>query len=118
MTSPSRTPRGLERPPDPFGYAWQLAAALGWSSLGWLHRVSVRTLVLGAERDRMVHPSTARLLARRLPEARLHVVPGAGHFFLLREDDETTARVIEAFLDDGPADGQGVEASPAALACT
>ena len=117
----------LERPPDPFGYAWQLAAALGWSSLGWLHRVSVPTLVLGAERDRMVHPSTARLLARRLPDARLHVVSGAGHFFLLREHDETTAKVIETFLDDDPvggapaearADGQDVEGSPAALACT
>ena len=112
----------LEHPPDPVGYAWQLVAALGWSSLGWLHRVTVPTLVVGAERDRMVHPSTARLLARRLPDARLHLVRGAGHFLLLREHDRTTARVIETFLDtersgDGRA-AQVVAASPAALAWT
>jgi pimeloyl-ACP methyl ester carboxylesterase len=99
----------LERPPDPLGYAWQLTAALTWSSLAWLHRISVPTLVLGAERDRMVRPSTARLLARRIPGARLAVVAGAGHFFLLREHDEAPARAIGSFLDEGAGD-----AAPAA----
>jgi pimeloyl-ACP methyl ester carboxylesterase len=107
----------LERPPDPVGYAWQLAAALTWSSVGWLHRIAVPTLVLGAERDRMVRPSTARLLARKLPDARLHVVPHAGHFFLLREHDDAPARVIAAFLDEEAQSELGA-ASPAALAWT
>ena len=31
----------LHHPPDPLGYCWQLLAALGWSSLPWLHRVDV-----------------------------------------------------------------------------
>jgi pimeloyl-ACP methyl ester carboxylesterase len=114
----------LERPPDPVGYAWQLTAALTWSSLAWLHRITVPTLVLSAERDQMVRPSTARLLARKLHDARLHVIPGAGHFFLLREHDDAPARAITAFLDEDavdvtPAAGQADGASSAdALACT
>jgi pimeloyl-ACP methyl ester carboxylesterase len=89
----------VHRPPDPLGYSWQVVAALGWSSLRWLHRVPVPTLVLAPEHDRMVHASTPRLIARRLPNARLEVVRGASHFFLLREHAEPVARRITAFLD-------------------
>jgi pimeloyl-ACP methyl ester carboxylesterase len=114
----------LERPPDPLGYTWQLTAALTWSSLPWLHRIAVPTLVLGAERDPMVRPATARLLARRIPGARLEVVAGAGHFFLLREHHHAPARAIAAFLDEDPgsvatpADQAGGAASADAFACT
>jgi pimeloyl-ACP methyl ester carboxylesterase len=48
----------------------------------------------------MVRASTARLLARRIPHARLEVVPGASHFFLLREDTREIARTITGFLDE------------------
>jgi pimeloyl-ACP methyl ester carboxylesterase len=90
----------LEHPPDAIGYWWQVLAALGWSSLPWLHRLRVPTLVLAAERDRMVRASTARLLARRIPGARLEVVHGASHFFLLREHNVRVARIINDFLDE------------------
>ena len=90
----------LHRPPDPLGYWWQLLAALGWSSLPWLHRVRVPTLVLAAARDRLVRASTARTLARRIPGARLEVVPGANHFFLLREDTRAATRLVTTFLDE------------------
>ena len=103
----------LQRPPDPVGYWWQLLAALGWSSLPWLHRLRVPTLVLAAGRDRMVRASTARLLAHRIPNARLEVVPGANHFFLLREDTCAASQLVETFLDERPADQPDAE-----LACT
>jgi poly(3-hydroxyoctanoate) depolymerase len=90
----------LQRPPDPVGYWWQVLAAAGWSSLPWLRHVRVPTLVLAPERDRMVRASTSRLLARRIPDARLEVVPGAGHFFLLREDAREIARMITEFLNE------------------
>lgn len=90
----------LEHPPDAIGYWWQVLAALGWSSLHWLHQLRVPTLVLAAERDRMVRASTARLLARRIPGARLEVVSGASHFFLLREHNVRVARIINGFLDE------------------
>jgi poly(3-hydroxyoctanoate) depolymerase len=90
----------LEHPPDAIGYWWQVLAAIGWSSLPWLRQLRVPTLVLAAERDRMVRASTARLLARRIPGARLEVVRGASHFFLLREHNARVARTINEFLDE------------------
>ncbi|MEA2167697.1 MAG: hypothetical protein QOF76_997, partial [Solirubrobacteraceae bacterium] len=39
-----------------------------------------------------------RLLAKRLPNARLHVVKGGGHLFLL-DEPENVAGVIRDFLD-------------------
>src|SRR5919204_1271123 len=35
----------LHWPPDPLGYAFQLYAAAGWSSLRWLHQLPHHTLV-------------------------------------------------------------------------
>jgi pimeloyl-ACP methyl ester carboxylesterase len=101
------------RPPDPVGYCWQLLAALGWSSLPWLDRIRVPTLVLAAGGDRLVRASTARLLAQRIPDSRLVVVPGENHFFLLREDNDAAAQVVTAFLDE-----QHTKDQPVALACT
>jgi pimeloyl-ACP methyl ester carboxylesterase len=40
-----------------------------------------------------------RLLARRLPNARLHVVRGGGHLFLLDEPHSAVPQ-ITAFLDE------------------
>jgi poly(3-hydroxyoctanoate) depolymerase len=103
----------LQRPPDPVGYWWQIVAALGWSSFHWLPRVRVPTLVLAAERDRMVRASTARLLARRIPNARLEVVPRASHFFLLREGNLRAVRAINAFLDEDDERDRGDERASA-----
>ena len=45
--------------------------------------LSVPTLVVAGERDRLVRLATARELAARIPGARLFVVPGASHFCVL-----------------------------------
>jgi pimeloyl-ACP methyl ester carboxylesterase len=71
------------RPPSVRGYAWQLAAIAGWSSLPWLHRVPAETLVLAADDDPIIPLANARLIAWRLPRATLEVVPRGGHLFLL-----------------------------------
>jgi poly(3-hydroxyoctanoate) depolymerase len=101
----------LEHPPDAIGYWWQVLAALGWSSLHWLHQLRVPTLVLAAERDRMVRASTARLLARRIPGARLEVVRGASHFFLLREHNVRVACLVNEFLDEDRGEATQPEAA-------
>ena len=75
----------LHRPPDPLGYAYQLYAVAGWSSLPWLHRVPHPSLIVAGEEDPSVPLGNARMLAARLPNARLHVVEGGGHLFLLDE---------------------------------
>lgn len=86
------------RPPDPLGYAYQLYAVTGWSSLPWLHRVRHRSLIVAGEEDPSVPLRNARLLAARLPHARLHVVKGGGHLFLL-DEPQNAVGTIGAFLD-------------------
>jgi pimeloyl-ACP methyl ester carboxylesterase len=84
----------LQRPPDPLGYH----AVAGWSSLPWLHHVHQPALIVAGDRDPSVPLRNARLLAGRLPYARLEVVQGGGHLFLLDEPESVTG-AIGAFLD-------------------
>ncbi len=88
------------RPPTQLGYLYQLGAIQRWSSLPWLHRLPQRTLVLAGDDDPIVRLANGRLLARRIPDARLHVVEGGGHLFLFTRAQEMAA-VIDDFLDSG-----------------
>ncbi len=85
------------RPPTLWGYAGQLAAGIGWTSLPWLHRLRAPTLVLSGGDDRIVPPVNARILAARIPDVRLEIVPGAGHL-LLMDHAEHCATTIGEFL--------------------
>jgi pimeloyl-ACP methyl ester carboxylesterase len=87
----------LSHPPSPLGYAYQLYAAASFSSLPWLHRLSQPTLVMAGDDDPVVPVANARLLARRIPGARLHVVRGGGHLFLL-DQPEQAVPAIRRFL--------------------
>ena len=75
----------LANPPDRLGYLQQLYAIAGWSSHPWLRRVRHRTLILHGDQDPLVPVINARLMARAMPDARLHVLEGAGHLFLVDE---------------------------------
>lgn len=92
------------RPPSTAGYLRQLYAVPWWSSLPWLHRLAQPTLILAGDDDPIVPLINGRILARRIPRARLHVVHGGGHLFLLEEAGEMAA-VVADFLAE-PQDGQ------------
>ena len=78
------------------GYYYQLAATTGWSSLPFLSFLRQPTLVLGGDDDPIIPLVNARMLARCIPNAQLHVYHG-GHLAILTESDEL-APVIEHFL--------------------
>jgi poly(3-hydroxyoctanoate) depolymerase len=88
----------LAHPPDPLGYLFQLYAASGWTSARYLHRISQPTLILAGEDDRAIPLANARLMARRMPNAELHVVEDGGHAFLL-DEPESVIDEIRSFLD-------------------
>jgi poly(3-hydroxyoctanoate) depolymerase len=88
------------RPPSVWGYASQLAATAGWTSLPWLHRIRKPVLVLSGDSDPIVPPLNARILAARLPDAELEIVPGAGHLLLMQRAAPLAAH-IAAFLSAG-----------------
>ncbi len=85
------------KPPSVSGYLAQMWAIPGWSSLPWLHRLPHPTLVLAGDDDPIIPLVNGRILAARIPNARLHVVKGGGHLFLL-EEAEQLADVVADFL--------------------
>jgi poly(3-hydroxyalkanoate) depolymerase len=87
------------RAPSGRGYVWQMLALRRFASVLWLHRLRQPTLVLAGDSDPIVPVVNGRILAGRIPGARLEVVEG-GHLFLLTNPGPMAARVNE-FLD-GP----------------
>jgi pimeloyl-ACP methyl ester carboxylesterase len=85
------------RPPSLWGYAGQLIAGAGWTSLPWLGRIAAPSLVLAGDCDPIVPVRNARFLARRIPTAQLELVHGAGHLLLL-DQSERCAELIADFL--------------------
>jgi poly(3-hydroxyoctanoate) depolymerase len=85
------------RPPSLAGYLGQLYAIAGWTSVPWLHKLPHKTLVLAGDDDPIVPVVNARILARRIPHAKLQVIKGGGHLFLL-EAPATLARLVDDFL--------------------
>jgi pimeloyl-ACP methyl ester carboxylesterase len=65
---------------NPAGFAAQLRAGARFGSLKQ-SVITAPTLVLHGGADRVVDPRNARLLADRIPGARLAVLPGLGHLF-------------------------------------
>jgi poly(3-hydroxyalkanoate) depolymerase len=84
-------------PPSLGGYLGQLYAIAGWTSLPWLHRLRQPTLVMAGDDDPIVPLLNGRILARRIPDARLQVVDGGGHLFLLERPAEMAA-LVTGFL--------------------
>ena len=68
----------FDRPPTVAGYLGQLVAAMGWTSITWLPRLSVPTLVMTGDDDPIIPTVNGRILARLIPGARLYVVRGGG----------------------------------------
>jgi 3-oxoadipate enol-lactonase len=63
----------------PVGYA-AAAIAMGTADMrSHLASIHVPTLVVHGECDSVIPPSTGAELARAIPNARLVVIPGAGH---------------------------------------
>jgi poly(3-hydroxyalkanoate) depolymerase len=95
-------------PPSMWGYLGQLYAITGWTSLPWLRTLQQPTLVLAGDDDPIVPLVNGRILARCIPNARLHVVRGGGHLFLL-EQPARIAAVVAGFLElagEGGHDGR------------
>jgi poly(3-hydroxyalkanoate) depolymerase len=81
-----------------YGYALQLIAMLGWTSLPWLWTLRQPTLVISGTDDPLIPVINARLLASLIPKARLELVDD-GHLFVVT-DPKRSAALVEAFLSE------------------
>jgi len=84
-----RSPRGR-------GYFYQLFAAWGWTSFPWLGSLRQPTLVMHGNDDPIVPLINAKILAARIPNAKLYVIDD-GHLFLVARAQEV-APVVSNFL--------------------
>lgn len=70
---------------------------MGHPNLGrWLSRIPNTTLVVWGTADRMLPAGQAQIWADRIPDARVHLVPGIGHF--TTQEDPATVTAIGDFL--------------------
>jgi pimeloyl-ACP methyl ester carboxylesterase len=86
-----------ERPPSFTGYTHQLWAMTGWSGLTRLDRITAPTLIVLGDDDPVIPVGNAFLMASRMPDARVLIAPGEGHF-LLMDTESAALPAIGAFL--------------------
>jgi poly(3-hydroxyoctanoate) depolymerase len=101
---------GLRRPvgdnpwplPHPLGVLWHSLAVSSWSSIPFLGAIQAPTLIVCGSRDRVVPPTNSRVLAGRIPDASLVILPG-GHDLQRGDQGRELARIVEDFLSaSGP----------------
>jgi poly(3-hydroxyalkanoate) depolymerase len=85
------------RAPSTRAYLQQMTAISQFSGWTFLHRVRCPALVLNGDDDPLIRTINARLLAALLPNARMQVLKGSGHLFMLFSAGET-ARLIREFM--------------------
>lgn len=99
------------RPPTLRGYTYQLSAAMGWSSIPWLHTLPHRTLVLTGGSDPLDPVINARIMTRLIPDARLRVIPQAGHLFLLDQPADCASYIVEFLREEVDVSGAAATVS-------
>jgi pimeloyl-ACP methyl ester carboxylesterase len=112
--------RRFAQPPNKRGYMLQVTALGAWSSLPLLSRIEAPALVVTGDDDPLMPMPNAYLLARRIPDARLHVAAGEGHLLLMDEQsaafDPIGAFLRAEALDEEPAWRDAVVVDDAMLA--
>jgi pimeloyl-ACP methyl ester carboxylesterase len=90
-------------PVPPEQYQAQVAAGIGMAGMPdenvreSLKSIKVPALVLFGEFDRVVPPGNADLLAEKLPDVQVKIIPNTGHIFPI-EDPATTSAILKEFL--------------------
>ncbi|MGD0301890.1 MAG: alpha/beta fold hydrolase [Bryobacteraceae bacterium] len=79
----------------PEAYINQLMGILAWEAYSRLERINVPTLVIHGEADRLVPPANGKLIAARIPGAKLVLIPNAGHIFSTDQPDAAHRPVLE-----------------------
>jgi pimeloyl-ACP methyl ester carboxylesterase len=80
--------------PHPEGYMAQLQAIMAWEADSRLPNITTPTLVIHGENDLLVPSANGRLIAERIPGAKLVMLPHASHIFMT----DQPAAAHQAFL--------------------
>jgi 3-oxoadipate enol-lactonase len=81
--------------PNPAGYMAQLQGIIAWEAYSRLPQIAAPTLVIHGETDRLIPPGNAKLIADRIRDAKLVMIPHASHIFSTDRPDLTHNAVLE-----------------------
>ncbi len=93
--------KGAESPPSPMGFKRQAEAVAGFDTYDRLQQIGAPTLILAGTTDQLIPSENSRILASRIPNAKLVLFEGAGHGYLW-EAEEQANRVVRDFLRQHP----------------
>ena len=65
----------------------------------WLRGVTQPSLIIAGDDDPIIPLANPRIMAHLMPTAKLRVVKGGGHLFLI-DEPESVIEDIHAFLED------------------
>lgn len=90
----------IANPIDPAGYQAQMAIGLALipEAASFEHRlpgIKIPTLILFGAHDKVVPPANADLLAAKIPDNKVIVLPDAGHFFPMETPEAASQAVID-----------------------
>ena len=91
----------LANPPDMAGWQAQRAAGAAFDAFERLGEIRAPTLVVHGTADNVIDVRNAELLAERIPNARLELLPGAGHLFFWERPERFVELVREFLHEDG-----------------
>ncbi|HXW85290.1 MAG TPA: alpha/beta fold hydrolase [Candidatus Binataceae bacterium] len=100
----SRIPRLLENPTPPFAFKRQLEGTYTLKTWDRLPQIKAPTLVITGARDVLIPAENSKLLAERIPGAKLHLIADVGHGFTTEGKGEFM-RVFVPFLRSHPIGG-------------
>ncbi len=76
-------------------YSAQLQAILAWESYSRIAQIAQPTLVIHGENDKLVPSENGKLIAARIPGAKLVLIPNASHIFVTDQPEAAHAVILE-----------------------
>jgi pimeloyl-ACP methyl ester carboxylesterase len=73
----------------------QWEAVKGHDTWARLHRIKAPTLVITGAEDLLIAPENSKILAEKIPEAQLCIIPGGGHQFLVEQAHAANEAILK-----------------------
>ena len=85
----------LEWVPTFEGYMAQLQGIMAWEAYSRIAQINASTLVIHGETDQLIPAANAPLIAKRIPGAKLVMIPHASHIFSTDQPDASHRATLE-----------------------
>ena len=84
-----------ERPIDTTAFAHRMRAIVGFDSYDRLPQIQCPTLVIAGKDDALISWQNSRIIAERIPGAKLVILEPAGHSFWVEQPEQTRSAIAQ-----------------------